>query len=251
MFFTGRTQKVKPEGQVVFFIRTSEELPSAIYAIATAVLPFKSLTRRVPSISILLHWVLPNLNGPHRVDLLESRPDTGRGKLDFTHSATEYNDYLEGKLISGWRYGCQFYSNEALRDFASYIDYILGKSPHSMSYLVGFGDHSPHHGAPHRLFNSKQPNPDTIVGAMVASPDKWDGFRDICSNLGNHCRKCRFGSCTLWLCRVEALQSLKGKHILCNPSFVDIWTPATSTVDTDASKLTSQAGEKKEAIMIR
>ena len=68
-----------------------------------------------------------------------------------------------------------------------------------MSYLVGYGSHYPKH-VHHRgasipnnkvKYNCKggwkwrdtnKPNPHTIVGAMVAGPDRKDGFRDVRTN---------------------------------------------------------------------
>lgn len=68
-----------------------------------------------------------------------------------------------------------------------------------MSYLVGFGNHYPKH-VHHRAasipknrvkYNCKggwkwrdthKPNPHTIIGAMVAGPDKHDGFHDVRMN---------------------------------------------------------------------
>ncbi|KAK6159703.1 hypothetical protein DH2020_003084 [Rehmannia glutinosa] len=79
------------------------------------------------------------------------------------------------------------------------MNYILGKNPRKMSYVVGFGNHYPKH-VHHRgasipknkvKYNckggwkwrdSKKPNPNTIVGAMVAGPDRHDGFHDVRSN---------------------------------------------------------------------
>ncbi|KVI11117.1 Glycoside hydrolase, family 9 [Cynara cardunculus var. scolymus] len=79
------------------------------------------------------------------------------------------------------------------------INYILGKNPRKMSYLVGFGNHYPkqvhHRGASIpknrikysctggiKFRDAKKPNPNTIVGAMVAGPDRHDGFHDVRSN---------------------------------------------------------------------
>ncbi|KAJ8434691.1 hypothetical protein Cgig2_030261 [Carnegiea gigantea] len=79
------------------------------------------------------------------------------------------------------------------------IDYILGKNPRKMSYVVGYGNHYPkhvHHRGTSILTNkikysckggwkwrdSKKPNPNTIVGAMVAGPDRHDGFHDVRAN---------------------------------------------------------------------
>ncbi|XLS96444.1 hypothetical protein HN51_039183 [Arachis hypogaea] len=65
--------------------------------------------------------------------------------------------------------GGKFYRSEALEDFArTQVDYILGKNPEKMSYVVGFGERYPeevHH-----------------MGAMVGGPDKLDGFNDLRSN---------------------------------------------------------------------
>ena len=68
-----------------------------------------------------------------------------------------------------------------------------------MSYVVGFGNHYPKH-VHHRgasvpknkikysckggwkWRDTSKPNPNTIVGAMVAGPDKHDGFHDVRTN---------------------------------------------------------------------
>lgn len=81
----------------------------------------------------------------------------------------------------------------------SQIDYILGNNPQKMSYIVGFGNRYPKH-VHHRgasipkngvKYNCKggwkwrdthKPNPHTIIGAMVAGPDKHDGFHDVRMN---------------------------------------------------------------------
>ncbi|KAL9667153.1 hypothetical protein QQ045_001502 [Rhodiola kirilowii] len=110
--------------------------------------------------------------------------------------ATLYSDYLEAVGAPGWKCNGKFYSSDVLRTFSmSQIDYILGNNPQHMSYIVGYGDNYPTHvhhmgasipknnirydckGGEHWR-NSKQPNPNTIVGAMVAGPDKFDGFQD-------------------------------------------------------------------------
>ncbi|CAK9134737.1 unnamed protein product [Ilex paraguariensis] len=75
------------------------------------------------------------------------------------------------------------------------INYILGDNPMKMSYVVGFGDTYPTH-VDHRAAsipwdghkhsctegdkwkNSKKPNPNDLLGAMVAGPDRNDIFLD-------------------------------------------------------------------------
>ncbi|KAK6250453.1 Glycoside hydrolase family 9 - like 8 [Theobroma cacao] len=78
------------------------------------------------------------------------------------------------------------------------VDYILGKNPLSMSYMVGFGQKFPqriHHRAaslpsignhPEHIkckdgtpyFQTKNPNPNLLTGAIVGGPDEKDQFPD-------------------------------------------------------------------------
>lgn len=70
-----------------------------------------------------------------------------------------------------------------------------------MSYIVGYGKNYPkhvhHRGAsiPHdgvkysctggwKWRDSRSPNPNTIIGAMVGGPDRHDGFSDVRSKFG-------------------------------------------------------------------
>ncbi|OAY30493.1 endoglucanase 8 isoform X3 [Manihot esculenta] len=82
------------------------------------------------------------------------------------------------------------------------VDYILGKNPLGMSYMVGFGekypqrihhrgssipsvDKHPGHIACHEgtsYFESKDPNPNLHVGAVVGGPDSNDQFSDDRTN---------------------------------------------------------------------
>ncbi|XP_041004147.1 endoglucanase 25-like [Juglans microcarpa x Juglans regia] len=83
--------------------------------------------------------------------------------------------------------------------FFKQMDYILGKNPMNMSYVVGYGTKFPghvhHRGAStpnnHKNYsckegwkwqNSKTPNPNTITGAMVGGPDEFDQFQDVRSS---------------------------------------------------------------------
>ncbi|XP_031259665.1 endoglucanase 25-like [Pistacia vera] len=107
-----------------------------------------------------------------------------------------YSDYLELLRRSGGVCSSDRFSLENLRSFSmSQVNYILGDNPMKMSYMVGFGDHYPtqvHHrsasipwdGQYHsceegdRWLNSKEPNPNVLLGAMVAGPDEFDNFSD-------------------------------------------------------------------------
>uniref|UniRef100_A0A7N0RJS5 Endoglucanase n=1 Tax=Kalanchoe fedtschenkoi TaxID=63787 RepID=A0A7N0RJS5_KALFE len=79
------------------------------------------------------------------------------------------------------------------------VDYILGRNPMNMSYLVGYGSRYPrrvhHRGASivsyrenkgflgctqgyDSWYGRNQPNPNVLVGALVGGPDCQDNFRD-------------------------------------------------------------------------
>jgi endoglucanase len=91
-----------------------------------------------------------------------------------------------------------------------------------MSYVVGYGTKYPKH-VHHRgasipkngvkysckggwkWRDSKKPNPNTIVGAMVAGPDRHDGFKDVRTNY-NYTEPTLAGNAGL----VAALVSLSG-----------------------------------------
>ncbi|CAH2051153.1 unnamed protein product [Thlaspi arvense] len=113
--------------------------------------------------------------------------------------AVLYGDYLDAADVPGWYCGPSFYSTRVLREFArSQVDYILGKNPPNMSYVVGFGERYPkhvHHRGASIPSNRKESceggwkwkessneNPNTIQGAMVAGPDEEDGFQDLRTN---------------------------------------------------------------------
>ncbi|CAO2832625.1 unnamed protein product [Amaranthus hypochondriacus] len=111
--------------------------------------------------------------------------------------ANLFADYMDATGVPGWYCGPYFLRQADLRAFAkSQVEYILGKNPLKMSYIVGFGNKYPKH-VHHRAAsipykngvkysckggfkwrNSKKPNPNTIVGAMVGGPDRFDKFKD-------------------------------------------------------------------------
>ncbi|KAI3872829.1 hypothetical protein MKW92_009654 [Papaver armeniacum] len=114
--------------------------------------------------------------------------------------ATLYADYLDAAGIPGWYCGLNFYTTQVMHDFAkTQIDYILGKNPRKMSYVVVYGQRYPKH-VHHRAasipknkikytceggwkwMDTKKPYPNTIIGAMVGGLDKHDGFRDVRSS---------------------------------------------------------------------
>ncbi|XP_015873595.2 endoglucanase 12 [Ziziphus jujuba] len=117
--------------------------------------------------------------------------------------ASLFADYLTASGVPGFYCGPNYITIDALRSFAtSQMDYILGKNPMHMSYVVGFGKKFPrqvhHRGAsiPNnkkfysckdgwKWFHLKKPNPNNITGAMVGGPDRFDQFRDIRSHYNN------------------------------------------------------------------
>ncbi|CAN6859690.1 unnamed protein product [Brassica oleracea] len=110
--------------------------------------------------------------------------------------AALYSDYFEASSTPGWYCGPSFYTLKNLRDFSkSQMDYILGRNPRNLSYVVGFGEPYPsqvhHRGASipahkkesckggWRWKDSNMDNPNIIQGALVAATDKDDGFQDV------------------------------------------------------------------------
>ncbi|KAF8090606.1 hypothetical protein N665_0471s0001 [Sinapis alba] len=110
--------------------------------------------------------------------------------------AALYSDYLDASDSRGWNCGPNTYTPKDLRDFSrSQMDYILGRNPRNMSYVVGFGEtyprHVHHRGASIPINNketceggwrwkdSNKHNPNIIQGAMAAATDKDDGFQDV------------------------------------------------------------------------
>ncbi|KAL0549746.1 hypothetical protein IC582_014234 [Cucumis melo] len=159
------------------------------------------------------------------IQLNHGRPQPLQYIVNAAFLATLYSDYLEAADTPGWYCGPNFYSTEVLRDFAkTQIDYILGKNPRKMSYVVGFGNHYPKH-VHHRgasipknkiKYNCKggwkwrdttKPNPNTLVGAMVAGPDRRDGFHDVRTNY-NYTEPTLAGNAGL----VAALVALSGEN---------------------------------------
>ncbi|KAL1811746.1 hypothetical protein DCAR_0623874 [Daucus carota subsp. sativus] len=134
------------------------------------------------------------------IQLNHGRPQPLQYVVNAAFLATLFSDYMDAADTPGWYCGPNFYSTDILRSFAqTQIDYVLGKNPRKMSYLVGFGTHYPkqvhHRGAsiPKNKvkYNCKggwkwrdttKPNPNTLVGAMVAGPDRHDGFHDKRTN---------------------------------------------------------------------
>ncbi|KAK8654375.1 hypothetical protein V6N13_128344 [Hibiscus sabdariffa] len=130
------------------------------------------------------------------IELNHGKPKPLQYVVNAAFLAALYSDYLEATLTPGSQCGAKFFPKEAFRDFAKWqINYILGRNPQGMSYVVGFSDHFPkyvhHKGASIPSYikhqscreglkwkESTKPNPNTIVGAMVAGPNKYDGFRE-------------------------------------------------------------------------
>ncbi|KAG0447660.1 hypothetical protein HPP92_028218 [Vanilla planifolia] len=134
------------------------------------------------------------------IQLNHGRPQPLQYVVNAAFLAAVYSDYLEAADTPGWYCGPSFYPTSVLREFAkTQIDYILGKNPQKMSYVVGFGIRYPKHvhhrgasipknGVKHsckggwKWRDARKPNPNAIVGAMVAGPDRHDGFHDVRTN---------------------------------------------------------------------
>ncbi|KAI4373149.1 hypothetical protein MLD38_011308 [Melastoma candidum] len=114
-----------------------------------------------------------------------------------------YSSYLTAANLQITCPKARLQPQELLNFAKSQADYILGKNPKSISYLVGYGPNYPthvhHRGAsiaPKSVLQSDvgcvqgfdtwyhrpQPNPNIVHGALVGGPDKNDGFSDERSN---------------------------------------------------------------------
>ncbi|XP_031272427.1 endoglucanase 5 [Pistacia vera] len=110
-----------------------------------------------------------------------------------------YSDYLSAANAKLTCPDGQIQPLELFNFAKSQADYILGKNPKSMSYLVGFGPKYPvhihHRGASipsvytvhsavgcvqgfESWYYRPQPNPNVLYGALVGGPDQNDNFSD-------------------------------------------------------------------------
>ncbi|XP_019426335.1 PREDICTED: endoglucanase 25-like isoform X2 [Lupinus angustifolius] len=169
------------------------------------------------------------------IQLNHGRPQPLQYVVNAAFLAALYSDYLDAADTPGWYCGPNFFSTDVLRNFSkTQINYILGNNPRKMSYVVGFGNKYPkhvhHRGAsiPHNKVkynckggwkwrDSSKPNPNTIVGAMVAGPDKHDGFHDVRSNY-NYTEPTLAGNAGL-VAALVALSGEKGRKIDKNTIF--------------------------------
>lgn len=131
--------------------------------------------------------------------LVIQRPKYG-APLQFAATASFlgklYSDYLDLLRSSGGSCSNGGFTLDMLRNFSlSQVNYILGDNPMKMSYMVGFGDKFPsqvHHRSASipwdgnhysckdgdKWRDSKDPNPNVLLGAMVGGPDQFDKFID-------------------------------------------------------------------------
>ncbi|KAL0394241.1 UNVERIFIED_CONTAM: Endoglucanase 16 [Sesamum latifolium] len=114
---------------------------------------------------------------------------------------SDYSDLLakHKQVICGDK---KFGSDRLMAFAKQQMDYILGKNPRRRSYMVGFGNKPPtqahHRGSsvpqmpPHKevncgmsfvyWYNTNEPNPNELTGAIVGGPDKNDNFVDKRAN---------------------------------------------------------------------
>ncbi|CAF1912573.1 endoglucanase 10-like [Brassica napus] len=114
--------------------------------------------------------------------------------------ASLFSDYMLTSRLHKISCNGKIFKATELRDFAkSQADYILGKNPMGMSFVVGYGDKYPkyihHRGASipadattgcldgFEYFNSTKPNPNIAYGALVGGPFLNETFRDARDNV--------------------------------------------------------------------
>ncbi|KAI4305587.1 hypothetical protein L6164_028945 [Bauhinia variegata] len=134
------------------------------------------------------------------IQLNHGQPQSLQYAANAAFLASLFADYMITINVPGWNCGPDFIKTDVLKEFAtSQMDYILGKNPMKMSYVVGFGNKFPKH-VHHRgasipndhvhhsctggwkWRDSRNPNPNNITGAMVGGPDRFDQFHDVRTN---------------------------------------------------------------------
>ncbi|KAK4858424.1 hypothetical protein QYF36_016164 [Acer negundo] len=134
------------------------------------------------------------------IQLNHGRPQPLQYVSNAAFLASLFVDYMNATGVPGIYCGADFIKLDKIKSFAtSQMDYILGKNPMKMSYVVGFGNKFPRH-VHHRgasmprdkikysctggfkWRDTRNPNPNNITGAMVGGPDRFDQFRDLRSN---------------------------------------------------------------------
>ncbi|KAK0579148.1 hypothetical protein LWI29_021797 [Acer saccharum] len=141
-----------------------------------------------------------NWTGGGMIQLNHGRPQPLQYVSNAAFLASLFVDYMNATGAPGFFCGPNFISLDMLQRFAtSQMNYILGKNPMKMSYVVGFGNKFPRHvhhrGAsiPHdnkkysctggwKWRDNRNPDPNNIIGAMVGGPDQFDQFRDVRTN---------------------------------------------------------------------
>ncbi|XP_055835331.1 endoglucanase 9-like isoform X1 [Solanum dulcamara] len=132
--------------------------------------------------------------------LILIKPSTDASLLQYSATSSFlsklYSDYLQLLRTPSRTCSDSVFSSKSLKEFSqSQVNYILGDNPLKMSYVVGYGNTYPvqvHHRAAsipwdgeqrtcsegNQWLNSRKGNPNTILGAMVAGPNKDDVFSD-------------------------------------------------------------------------
>ncbi|KAK4741672.1 hypothetical protein SAY87_025268 [Trapa incisa] len=118
-------------------------------------------------------------------------------------AAVTYANYLQAKKATMQCPGGSLSPSDLYALAHSQVDYVLGKNPKGMSYMVGIGSsypRQPHHrgasivsikksSAPvgcqegmDYWFTKNESNPNVLDGAIVGGPDEQDSYTDIRSN---------------------------------------------------------------------
>ncbi|KAI8014242.1 Endoglucanase 12 [Camellia lanceoleosa] len=166
-----------------------------------------SWDNKVPAAMLLLTWLRIFINpGYPYEDMLRSYQNvTSLTMCSYLQTYHVFN-WTQGGLFQlnhGGGQPLQYVANAAFLS-SLYIVYmnatgVPGANPMNMSYVVGYGNKYPkhvnHRGAsiPHdknkysctggwKWRDSRNPNPNTITGAMVGGPDPFDRFQDIRTN---------------------------------------------------------------------
>ncbi|KAL3630955.1 Endoglucanase 7 [Castilleja foliolosa] len=168
--------------------------------------PYEDMLRRYHNVteltmcSYLKQYNVYNWTRGGMIELNHGRAQNLQYVANAAFLASLFADYLKALEVPGWNCGPDFVPLSDIQKFAtSQMNYTLGDNPLNMSYVVGYGPKFPrhiHHRAASipkdgtkysctggwRWRDARTPNPNTIDGAMVGGPDRFDNFKDVRTN---------------------------------------------------------------------
>ncbi|PKA66722.1 Endoglucanase 12 [Apostasia shenzhenica] len=123
------------------------------------------------------------------IELNHGRPQPLQYAVNAAFLASLYADYMDASSVPGWYCGPFYFSSDLLRSFAtSQMSYVVGYGQKYPRHVHHRGASTPHNGVKYsctggwKWRDAGAANPNTITGAMVGGPNRYDGFSDVRTN---------------------------------------------------------------------